>query len=91
MAIIEKVNVPTTYNKGCNGYKNYNQWNVVLWINNDESLYFLALGLINECGNKDVAAELMLHELALAGIYRTPDGVPYNKTNIRAAMIGMPH
>ena len=32
--------------KGYNGWKNYNQWNVVLWINNDESLYFFALGLI---------------------------------------------
>lgn len=78
-------------NKGYNGWKNYNQWNVVLWINNDESLYFHALGLINRCGNKDAAAELMHRELALAGIYHTPDGVPYTKTNIRAAMVGMPH
>lgn len=78
-------------NKGYNGYKNYNQWNVVLWINNDESLYNLAQRLVSEYGNKDVAADLMHRELALAGIYHTPDGVPYTKTNIRAAMVEMPH
>lgn len=91
MAIIEKVNVPDTYKKGYNGWKNYNQWNVALWINNDESLYFFALGLINECGNKDDAADLMVYRLKEEGITHTPDGVPYNKTNIRAAMVGMPH
>ena len=41
--------------KGYNGWKNFNQWNVALWINNDESLYFFALGLINECDNKEAA------------------------------------
>lgn len=77
--------------KGYNGWKNFNQWNVALWINNDESLYFFALGLINECGNKDAAADLMVYRLKQDGITHTPDGVPYTKTNIRAAMVGMPH
>lgn len=72
-----------------NGYKNYNQWNVALWINNDESLYNLAHRLVSEYGNKDTTAELMHRELALAGVYHTPDGVPYTKTNIRAAMVDM--
>lgn len=77
--------------KGYNGWKNFNQWNVALWINNDEGLYFYALGLINECGNKDAAADLMCYRLKQDGITHTPDGVPFTKTNIRAAMIGMKH
>lgn len=72
-----------------NGHKNWNHWNVALWINNDEGLYRYAIGLINECNSKDEAAELMRYRLAQDGITKTPDGAPYSKTTIRAAMVGM--
>lgn len=78
-------------NKGYNGWKNYNQWNVALWINNDEGLYQLAQDFINANANRNDAARDMMLFLELAGQDKTPDGVPYNKTNIRAAMVGMPH
>lgn len=72
-----------------NGHKNKTHWNVSLWINNDESLYLYAVGLINECGNKDKAADLMCYRLKQDGITHTPDGFKYSKTAIRAAMVGM--
>lgn len=71
--------------KGYNGHKNWNHWNVSLWINNDEGLYNLARMCIRRSVNRDEAAEMMLNQLDES----TPDGAPYNKTNIRAAMVGM--
>ena len=47
--------------KGYNGWKNWETWNVALWINNDEGLYNLAkecndysemLECIRECASK---------------------------------------
>ena len=80
-----------------NGHKNYNAWNVSLWINNDETLYNVAKEIIAGACNKDDAAETMLEWLKLEPFYHiyndevvcypiTPDGVPYTKTNIRKAM-----
>ena len=70
-----------------NGHKNWNHWNVSLWINNDEGLYRMALYFILE--HKDYAAERMLECLHNEGITKTPDGAKYSKTSIRAAMVGM--
>jgi len=69
-----------------NGHKNWNHWNVSLWINNDEGLYKLALSHINEAGNKRDAAARMAREFNGA---KTPDGAPYSESSIRAAMVGM--
>jgi len=71
------------------GHKNKNHWNVSLWINNDEGLYRTALDSIENCANKDEAAEMMLEYLNSINIYKTPDGAPYSKASIRAAMVGM--
>jgi hypothetical protein len=72
-----------------NGHKNWNHWNVSLWINNDQSLYNQALHLVRYYGNKEQAAKGMLESLAFNGITKTPDGAPYSVTTIKAAMVGM--
>ena len=40
-----------------NGYKNYQTWNVALWIDNDESTCDLILDLIARCKDDYEAAE----------------------------------
>ena len=75
-------------NNAYNGHKNYNAWNISLWINNDEDLYRMARRLIVRYG-KALAPEKMLSELSARGIDKTPDSVPYTKTNIKLALTGM--
>lgn len=72
-----------------NGHKNYNAWNVSLWINNDQGLYNMAKNYIEDYGNRDVAAKEMAEALFCDGMSETPDGVKFTKTNIRLAMVGM--
>lgn len=52
-----------------NGWKNYETWNVALWIGNDESLYSMAKQRINYTDFRDV---VMGFESA------TPDKVRYD-------------
>jgi hypothetical protein len=57
-----------------NGWKNYETWNVALWIGNDEGLYNLA----RECGTysnlKDTLREY--------GTVETPDHVAYSDSGL---------
>jgi len=69
-----------------NGHKNWNHWNVSLWINNDESLYRLALECVRRAPNKNDAAQEMLDYMGGMGQAKTPDGAPYSVTTIRAAI-----
>lgn len=69
-----------------NGHKNWNHWNVNLWINNEESLYRLALKCIEETDNRTEAARLFIHDV---GVSKTPDGAPFSVSAVRAAMVGM--
>jgi len=41
-----------------NGYKNWNQWNVSLWINNDEWLYNAAV-IACKTNTKEKAADIL--------------------------------
>ena len=71
-----------------NGHKNWNHWNVSLWINNDEWLYREALRLCNSYSRIE-ASEKMLEWLHDVGTYKTPDGAKYSVSSIRAAMVGI--
>jgi hypothetical protein len=72
-----------------NGHKNWNHWNVSLWINNDEGLYRTAKNMVAKKNGRQWAAEAMLMWLQGNGFYKTPDGAPYSVSSIRAAMAGM--
>lgn len=72
--------------KTYNGHKNWNHWNVSLWINNDEGLYRMALEYARSSKNRRMAALGMLSELRDMGITKTPDGAPYTVTTIAHAM-----
>lgn len=71
-----------------NGHKNWNHWNVSLWLNNDERLYREMIHFIGYAPNKNRAAQMMQDSLLSANITHTPDGAPFSKTTIRAAMRG---
>ena len=75
-----------------NGHKNYNHWNVSLWINNDEGLYRLMKDCLsytwNGKRNKDCSAHMFLNVLRSLKIRRTPDGVRYTFSSVRKAIQG---
>ena len=72
-----------------NRHKNWNHWNVSLWINNDSYLYTLATVSVNTSCNLNAAVEQFIEVLAEDGITETPDGARYTKTAVRAAMVGL--
>ena len=57
-----------------NGYKNYETWNVALWISNDEGLYHISRG----CANYNDFVAIMWD----LGSIQTPDNVAWNDSGI---------
>jgi hypothetical protein len=71
-----------------NGHKNWNHWNVNLWLTSDEDFYHIMLGHIARAKTKNQAAKNMLEQLQYMGLYETPDGAPFSVSSIRATMVG---
>ena len=78
-----------------NGHKNWNHWNVSLWLFNTEYLYRAMTGYVARCATLDQAANCILEHLKRASNateghpVTTPDGAPYTFTSIRAALAGL--
>jgi hypothetical protein len=68
-----------------NGHKNWNQWNVALWIGNDEPLYREAVRLYRKFPTVACAARHFQRQMP----ERTPDGARYSLAAIKAALIGL--
>lgn len=64
------------------GHKNYNAWNVCLYLFNEEPLYRAMCSAVAEADTLDDAAARLLRSLPPA----TPDGVRFTKTNVRLAL-----
>jgi hypothetical protein len=68
-----------------NGYKDWDHWNVSLWINNDETIYGAAYIMVSSMGAKKAAGVL---SKTLAGT-KTPDGAKYTYNNIYSTLLDM--
>lgn len=67
------------------GHKNWNHWNVALWLFNDEKLYGVTQWAVKEYPTLDLAARALVQALP----EKTPDGAPYTYSSVRAAIVGM--
>ena len=78
-----------------NGHKNWNHWNVSLWLFNEEGLYRAVCAYVDRSGTLDEAAQLVLEHVQRISSatdrhpVTTPDGAPYTFTSIRAALTGL--
>lgn len=63
---------------GYNGWRNYETWNVALWIDNEPALYRLARSLRNRNNPYSQFAQYMFD----AGSVATPDGVCWNDPQV---------
>jgi hypothetical protein len=72
-----------------NGFKNWNHWNVSLWIQNDYPLYNTARLIRRKHKNVKDAAQAMKDILDEMGLKKTPDGAPYSASSLRCAMLDL--
>lgn len=68
----------------CNGYKNYDTWNVAMWLNGDEGLYRAMVEWHNS--NKKGTYDDLVSYLGLEGA-STPDGVSFTSSKIDKAAL----
>ena len=68
-----------------NGHKNWNFWNVALWLNNDEYLHDLVKMAVKIKRTRDEQVEYLMRHLPS----ETPDGAKYRKTYVKAALKGL--
>lgn len=66
-----------------NGHKNWNHWNVALWVGNDEGLYRLAVECVSTKKTLKEATELFLSARPAGN---TPDGARYTYASVYAAL-----
>jgi hypothetical protein len=57
-----------------NGWKNYETWNVNLWLSNDESLYTLVVNYGKEVSYREFVEQYLMF---IMGSKTTPDGVAW--------------
>ncbi len=69
------------------GHKNYNHWNVSLYIFNEYALYQEACRLCRRYTKQEAAAHLLSYCIDLFGD-RTPDGAKWSYSSVRAALAG---
>mgnify|MGYP006276996193 CR=1 FL=1 len=65
--------------------REWNDWNVALWINNDQGLYSWCSELCREVGVRNAAIQIVD---AMEG-ETTPDGAAYDYTSVIAALQGL--
>ena len=90
--------------KSFNGFRSWNVWNVVLWMNNDETNYNLGRSIVEHvihCWDKnrfghvysnqekiDIATSRLLGYMNPNGKEKTPDGANFNRISLRTWIEG---
>ena len=66
------------------GWTNYETWNVALYINNEEDLYFTAVNYVKQCKKfgRNVSYAAFSDILDVIRGTKTPDGVSWSDENL---------
>jgi hypothetical protein len=77
--------------KTYNGHKNWNCWNVSLWIDNEYSLYKSLQNKLKQTSISydDIAVQMILEIKSYFQSETTPDGAPINFHTVREHLRGI--